>query len=191
MINCREGEQAMESWTVPVKRANVIILNKSSHIFRPRPTLVACRKSRRGVFVWTWGIRHEADVLVFGSFSVFIDMHMLSITQNLGLQLGRTVVTYCMRLEAQRKSTNDTSSTVCIRAMVLKVIGWLQPTHCNIDSTTCTCMYSAPKQESNTFEIIQIIPIISKKIRQFAKLKSPQKFPAIRFTVYLSSYLYM
>ena len=62
-------------------------------------------------------------MLVFGSFSVFIDMHMLSITQNLGLQLGRTVVTYCMRLEAQRKSTNDTSSTVCIRVMVLKVIG--------------------------------------------------------------------
>ena len=37
---------------------------------------------------------HEADVLVFGSFCVFVHMHMLSITQKLSLQLGRTVVTY-------------------------------------------------------------------------------------------------
>ena len=70
---------------------------------------------------------------------------MLSITQNLSLILGRTVVTYCMRLEAQRKSTNDTSLTVCIYAVVLKVIGWLQLTHCIIDNTTLivhTCSHS-------------------------------------------------
>ena len=77
---------------------------------------------------------------------------MLSITQNLSLILGRTVVTYCMRLEAQRKlkeaqrkSTNDTSLTVCICAVVLKVIGWLQLTQYNVDNTTLivhTCSHS-------------------------------------------------